>query len=291
MIRPDMTLEQLQRALSAAFKAVGIDTANLDARMLIEAVTGLEVTDIARNPERLLTPQENALLLDYQAQRLTSKPVSKILGQREFWGRAFQVNEHVLDPRPDSETLIEAALAHLPEAKDFRLLDLGTGSGCLLGTLLAERAQGQGVGVDVSSDALKVAEANAKALDVHSRATFLNSHWLDKVVGRFDMIVSNPPYISDAEMAELDKNVLDYDPHLALHGGEDGLDPYRLISAEAQKYLRPEGWLLFEIGHTQGEQVCAMMHQSGFLEVSVLPDLAARDRVVMGRVGSVVERK
>lgn len=291
MTRPDMTLEQAQRALSAAFKAAGIDTANLDARVLLEAATGLETTHIALNPERLLTPQENARLLTYQAQRLAFKPVSKIIGQREFWGRAFQVNEHVLDPRPDSETLIEAALAHLPEGQDFRLLDLGTGSGCLLLTLLAERAQGQGVGVDVSSQALKVAEANAKALDVQSRATFLNSHWLDKVVGRFDMIVSNPPYISDAEMAELDKNVLDYDPHLALHGGEDGLDPYRLISAEAQKYLRPEGWLLFEIGHTQGPQVCAMMRQSGFLEISVLPDLAARDRVVMGRVAGVSERK
>jgi release factor glutamine methyltransferase len=287
----DMTVQQAQRALSSAFKTAGIDTAPLDARVLLESVTGLDATDMARLPERLLTAQERALLLDYQTQRLRAKPVSKILGQREFWGRAFEVNEHVLDPRPDSETLIEAALQHLPEAQAFRLLDLGTGSGCLLLTLLAERAHGEGLGVDVSGAALAVAQANAQRLGVSAQAQFLESHWFEAVTPSFDMIISNPPYISDAQMRQLDKNVLEYDPRLALHGGEDGLDPYRHISAQAQSYLRPEGWLLFEIGHTQGEEVCAMMRQSGFEEISVLPDLGARDRVVMARAPRGPRRK
>lgn len=291
MLRPDMTLQEAQRALTSVFKSGGIDTANLDARVLIEAVTGLTATDMARAPERGLSAPEIDCLRDYQAQRLEGKPVSKIIGQREFWGRLFQVNEHVLDPRPDSETLVEAALAHLPEAQAFQLLDLGTGSGCLLLTLLAERAQGQGLGVDVSEPALVVAKANSQSLDLQARARFASSHWLESVAGRFDMIVSNPPYISDAEMASLDKNVLDYDPHLALKGGGDGMDPYRHICAKAQDHLQADGWLLFEIGATQGAAVGEILRQAGFSQVQVLPDLAGRDRVVMGRAPSAPARK
>lgn len=291
MLAPDMTLEQAQRALSAAFKSADIETASLDARVLLQAVTGLTASDIARAPERLLAAQEISLLLDYQAQRLRAKPISKILGQREFWGREFQVNEHVLDPRPDSETLIEAALPHLPEGKNLAILDLGTGSGCLLLTLLAERAPTRGVGVDLSLEALAVAKANAQTLGLSGRVQFLHSHWFDAVAGEFDMIISNPPYIRDAEMRALDKNVLDYDPHLALHGGADGLDAYRVIIEKAQNHLQPNGWLVLEIGHRQGDAIGAMMRQSGFLETCGKPDLAGRDRVIMGRKPRAVDRK
>lgn len=278
-----LTVEAARRALAAALRAADIETADLDARLVLQGALDCDATALARNPERVLRDDEAARLCDYAAQRLAHKPVSRILGRREFYGRDFTINERVLDPRADSETLIEAALAHLPDGAAARILDLGTGSGCLLLTLLAERARIEGVGADVSPHALDVARDNAARLGVAARARFIESDWFKNITGVFDMIIANPPYLTPGEMEFLDRNVADYDPHLALYGGADGLAPYRLICGAAENFLTAKGWLIFEIGSLQARRVCRMMGEAGFSEVTVRQDLAGRDRVVFGR--------
>lgn len=284
-----MTVEAAQRLLAAALNDADIDTPNLDARLLLEGVLSCDATDLARDPARIVNDEEAAQLADYAAQRLAHKPVSRILGRREFYGRDFTINERVLDPRPDSETLIEAALVHLPPAGAARILDLGTGSGCLLLTLLAERDTAHGVGADVSPHALDVARDNAVQLGVAARAAFIESDWLKNITGRFDMIVSNPPYLAPGEMEFLARNVADYDPHLALYGGSDGLDPYRLICAQAPEHLNHGGHLIFEIGALQASRVIAIMREAGFEGVALRQDLAGRDRVVFGQKAATVK--
>ncbi len=275
--------------MTARLREAGIDTPALDARLLIGAATGLDETQMARQPERPLKADEAARLADFIDQRIARRPVSKILGRRDFWGREFIVSDDVLDPRPDSEILIEAALARLPDNFAGRLVDLGTGSGCLLLSLLAERAQAQGLGIDISPRALAVAEANAARLGLAARAKFHCGDWLQDVTETApslfpaDMIIANPPYISTQEMSELAPEVARYDPSLALHGGTDGLAPYHIILADAPSLLASQGWLIFEIGYTQGAAVKQMMQAHGFVQCDVLQDLARRDRIVLGQ--------
>ena len=272
-----------QQAARAAFAAAGLDSPALDARALICAATGLDLTALAMNPDIILTDEQQALFEDYITQRLAHRPVSKIIGQREFWGRDFLVSDDVLDPRPDSETLIEAALALLPDDFAGTLIDLGTGSGCLLLTLLAERPAAQGLGIDVSAAALAQAAANADRLGLAARVTVQSGDWLRGVDRKVEMIVANPPYISTAEMAELAPDVARYDPALALHGGADGLDPYRLIVDAAPDCLMPDGWLVFEIGYRQAAAVSELMQAAGFTDITFRQDLAGHDRVVLGQ--------
>lgn len=281
-----MTARAAQAALAAALRAADMETADLDARLLLQGALGADATELARDPERALNEAEAARLADVAAQRLAHKPVSRIFGKREFYGRDFIINERVLDPRPDSETLIEAALEYLPPDAALTILDLGTGSGCLLLTLLAERDTMQGVGADVSPHALAVARDNAAHLGLESRAAFIESDWLKNIAGRFDMIVSNPPYLAPGEMEFLARDVADYDPHLALYGGSDGLDPYRFICREAAAFLNPGGHLVFEIGALQASRVIAIMQEAGFEGVALRQDLAGRDRVVYGQKAS-----
>lgn len=281
-----LTVEAARRACVAALRAANIETADLDARLLLQGALDCDATELARDPERVLNDKQAARLADVAAQRLAHKPVSRIFGKREFYGRDFIINERVLDPRPDSETLIETALDYLPPGAALTILDLGTGSGCLLLTLLAERNTARGVGADVSPHALDVARDNAAQLGVAARAAFIESDWFKNITGHFDMIVANPPYLAPGEMEFLARDVADYDPHLALYGGSDGLDPYRLICREAGDYLNPDGHLIFEIGALQASRVMAIMHEAGFLGVALRQDLAGRDRVVYGQKAS-----
>jgi release factor glutamine methyltransferase len=279
-----MSAATARQKLATALRDADIETADLDARLLLQAVTGLDATALARAPERQLSDAELARLADYQSQRLARRPTSKIIGGKEFWGRVFRVTDDVLDPRPDSETLIAAALDKLPVGFDGSIVDLGTGSGCLLVTLLAERPASNGFGVDESSEALAVAQDNARLFQLDGRAQFIKGDWLAPVRGRHALIVANPPYVTTQEMAELAPEVCDYDPHGALHGGVDGLDPYRHICAQASAHLHIDGWLMFEIGHRQAEAVRALMAAQGFVDIACLTDLAGRDRVVLGRM-------
>ena len=208
------------------------------------------------------------------------KPLQQITGKAYFMGLEFTVNEHVLIPRQDTEILVEEALKRMSE--HARILDLCTGSGCILLSLLYNKNKAEGVGIDISEDALEVAKRNSCDLNIH--AEFIQSNLLEKAEGTFDLIVSNPPYIPAKVIEGLMEEVRDYEPHLALDGGEDGLDFYRRIVAEAGAYLNPGGWLIMEIGQEQGEAVRQMLLQDGYEEIEVVQDLAGLDRVVLGRM-------
>ena len=257
-------------------QAAGVEGAGRDARLLL--AYALEVS-----PDRLILiladPVPETALHRFRAAvtvRARRRPLSQIIGHRMFWGRSFTVTPDVLDPRPETETLVAAAL-RLPFA---HVLDLGTGSGAILLSLLADVAGASGLGTDVSPQALEVARGNAQRLGV--AAAFQLADWFAGVTGTFDLIVSNPPYITTAEMAALAPEVRDWEPHLALSPGGDGLDAYRAITAGVLAHLAPGGALMVEIGPAQGAAVQAMFRAAGLLHVDVLTDLDDRDRVVQG---------
>ncbi len=202
--------------------------------------------------------------------------MSRIIGAREFYGRRFRVTPAVLDPRPDTETLVEAALKRMPPSA--RVLDLGTGSGAIIVTLLAERSDATGLATDISSEALAVARENAAALGVAERLTFLEAPWFDGIGERFDLIVSNPPYIPRADIAALSADVRNFDPLLALVGGSDGLDPYRAIAAGAAARLKPGGTVAVEIGAGQADSVEGIFAASGFRQLGRHRDLGGHIR-------------
>lgn len=263
-----------------ALKAAGIDGAARDARRLMAHA-------LAVPPDRLTLMLQDPLSADQHArfdaaiaQRCSHKPVAQITGRRLFWGREFRVTADVLDPRPETEALIAAALA---EPFD-RVLDLGTGSGCILLTLLAEAESATGMGVDLSPEALEVARDNALRLGVAARARLECSDWFDTVEGGFDLIVSNPPYIPTDEYRALAPGVTKWEPRLALSPGDDGLAAYRAITRGLAGHLRPGGRLLLEIGPTQAEGVSTLCREAGLALGPVLKDMDGRDRVVQARL-------
>ncbi len=213
------------------------------------------------------------------AARAHHQPVAQILGRRAFWTHEFHVTKDVLDPRPDTETLVEAALS----VPFDDVLDLGTGSGCVLISVLGERPEARGLGIDISPAALAVARGNGTRMGVDARLDWAVSDWFANVSGQFDLIVSNPPYIDAATYAGLAVSVREFEPKLALTPGPDGLEAYRVIAAQAPDYLRDGGWLMVEIGFDQAEPVCALFAAKGFGEISVRKDLAGKDRCVIGR--------
>ena len=258
----------------------GVPDAARDARRLFSFATGTDASRLTLTlPEPVcedVAARFNALI----TRRMAREPVSHLIGSRAFYGREFKVTADVLDPRPETETLVEVAL----RSNFTQMADLGTGSGCILVTLLAEVPEGNGLGVDLSIRALDVARANAKYHGVSERAAFMCSDWLDGVKGPFDLIVANPPYIAQDEMAGLAPEVMLFEPKMALTDGADGLTHYRRIVAQAVPLLLPSGRLLFEIGPTQGAAVAQLMTDAGLKRVTVIPDLDGRDRVVSGQM-------
>lgn len=257
-------------------RAAGVAEAAGDARRLMAhalEVTPDRVTLLAPEP---MTAAQGARFDAGVAARVARQPVAQIVGHRRFWGRDFVVTPDVLDPRPETETLVAAALA----APFSRVLDLGTGTGCILLTLLAERSGATGLGVDVSAPALRVAARNAAALGLGGRAAFRCGDWAEGVAGPFDLIVANPPYIAEAELAELAPEVRDWEPLAALSPGGDGLNAYRSICAAAPSRLSPRGRLLVEIGPTQAPAVSALMQAAGLAAPRLHRDLDGRPRVL-----------
>jgi len=281
------TLDMAQVATARALRDVGVETPALDARLLLCLATGLTHEALIAHGQEPIAPEEAGRLAGYVTRRLDGEPVSRIKGTRDFYGRDFLIDACTLDPRPDTETLVDAALDMIAQNgwkdRPLKLLDLGTGSGCILLTLLAELPQAEGVGIDVSEGALRVAGENARRLGVAPRARFLAADWLDGVEGQFDLIVSNPPYIPSPEIAGLGREVAVYDPRPALDGGADGLDAYRRIAGGAGPFLAPGGQLLVEIGATQADAVLALLREAGFGvdEASVRWDLGGRPRCIL----------
>jgi release factor glutamine methyltransferase len=267
------------------FREAGLATPELDARVLLCHAAGLSHEAYIAKASEKLQPEAAQRLDEAMARRLKREPLARILGSREFYGREFGVGPEALDPRPDTETLIEAALTIIEEQrwrkKPLRLLDLGTGTGCILVSLLAELPHAKGIGTDKSLNALTLAASNAERLGVGSRAAFLAADWLDGIEGKFDLIVSNPPYLAGSEIETLDEDVALYDPMLALYGGPDGLNAYRRIAAGVRGALADEGRLLVEIGASQGKAVAKIFRDAGLKVEAFRPDLAGRPRVVV----------
>lgn len=264
-------------------KAARVDSPVIDARLLVEAATGASRTDIVTDPYREVPPEALAVLDGYLERRSRREPVSRILGRRGFWKIMLQVTPDVLSPRPDTETVVQEALAHFDEHRRFDVLDLGIGSGAILLAILAERPLARGLGTDVSDEALAVARDNAAHLGLENRLALLRGDWTQGMAdGGFDLVVSNPPYIPQGDIAGLDPEVRDHDPHLALSGGADGLDHYRRLAPEVMRVLRPGGRFLLEIGHDQSAAVEALMREAGADAVRTVRDLCDRDRVVTG---------
>lgn len=256
--------------------AAGIAGPERDARVLLAHVMEIDQANLMARMNDTL-PQSVLYGMDRViAVRSLHQPVSHITGKRGFWNHEFLVNSDVLDPRPDTETLVAAAL----EQPFDNVLDLGTGSGAIILSLLDERPQAMGVATDISAKALDVARRNAGRIGVADRVQFKESDWFKSVTGQFDLVVSNPPYIADSEMQGLAPEVRDWEPHLALTPGGDGLEAYRRISRGLKAALAPKGRAFFEIGYRQAVDVSEIFTKAGFTQLKVLPDLSGHDRVI-----------
>ncbi|WP_413989713.1 peptide chain release factor N(5)-glutamine methyltransferase [Labrys okinawensis] len=281
------TLGALYREAVAAFQAVSLLTPELDARWLVTEAAGLPANAIILDPQRVLAPEAVAKARAFVARRLAGEPVDRIVGNREFWSLAFRLGPATLSPRPDTETIVEACLAVLPDKQGaYRLLDLGTGTGAILIALLSERPRATGLGIDKAAEAVAIARLNAEDNGVAARAHFAEGDWLADIAGPFDLIVSNPPYIPSRDIAGLDREVREHDPRLALDGGGDGLDAYRAIAADGPRVLAPGGFLVFELGIGQEEDVAALMQAAGFTLLGpARTDLGGVARALVGRLG------
>jgi len=274
-----------KRALTQIFMEAGIPFAEEDALEIILAATGFDKTALLLRGTEPLTSEASAFIESYRGRRLSGEPVDHILGWREFYGRRFQISKEVLSPRADTETLIRGALKRLEKLSAPRLLDLGTGSGSIGLTLLAEKPKASLIATDLSEAALSIAQANADSLNLNTRVEFHQGDWWDAVpVGhKFDMILSNPPYITDAAMEGLEREVLDFDPDMALRGGFDGLEAYRHIISDAAKHLKTGGWLGLEIGFDQGKALKKRLEAGTWASITIDTDLGGLDRVVWGQ--------
>lgn len=286
----NISVAQIYKETKDIFAAAGIETAALDARLLCLAALGITREEWVTQRDISLTEAQLQQMENYRARRMAGEPVSRILGRRGFYGAEFLLSSATLDPRPDTETLIETVLQELGARKDgpFRLLDLGTGTGCIALTVLSLCPGAEAVAVDIAADAVETARENASLLGVAERCRVQILDWtvaedvraFCEVSGRFDVVVSNPPYIPTAEIAGLSAEVRDFDPVRALDGGADGLDCYRDILALLPALLAEGGLCAFEIGHNQAEDLRRLCEQAGFSEIRCVKDLAGRDRCI-----------
>ncbi|HKR90096.1 MAG TPA: peptide chain release factor N(5)-glutamine methyltransferase [Phenylobacterium sp.] len=278
-----LNLVQAWKQAREKLEAAGIAGPVIDARLLVEAAAGATRADIVTDPYRPLTPEQAATLGDYLARRARREPVSHILGRKGFWKIMLQVTPDVLTPRPDTETVVEYVLRDFPQTASWTVLDLGVGSGAILLSILAERPAAKGLGVDLSEEALAVARENAANLGLAGRTALLRGDWTFGLEGEsFDLVVSNPPYIASHVIAELEPEVRDHEPRLALEGGADGLDHYRTLAPEILRVLKPGGRFAVEIGYDQKQPVEALFRAAGAEGVVTVRDLGDRDRVVAG---------
>lgn len=280
------TLATLRKKIEARLRKKGIEEAPLDARLLISHIIPVTEIDFAINADQTVSNEQQNLIDILVQKREKRIPMSQIFGEKEFWSLSFKVTRDTLTPRPDSETLIEVALNEFEDKNaTLSILDLGTGSGCLLLTLLSELKNATGLGIDVSASAIKVANENATNLSLNNRATFLKSDWFEKLskTKKFDLIIANPPYIGLNEKPELTPEVCEHEPYSALFAGEEGLDDYRIIAADISSYMSEKSIIILEIGYRQSSAVIDIFEQKGFKNINVFQDLGGRDRCLLIR--------
>ncbi|MCW2244119.1 peptide chain release factor N(5)-glutamine methyltransferase [Azospirillum canadense] len=281
------TLRDLRRAAESRLREAGVDTPDLDARLLIEHALTFTREDLLFKADTPIPDADAARVMALVERRAAHEPVGRILGHREFWTIDLALNPDTLEPRPDTETVVEAVLKAVPDpAAPLRLLDLGTGTGCILLALLAELPRSSGVGVDLSPNAAAAAADNAARNGLAGRARFQAGNWGEGLAGRFDVVVSNPPYIPSADIPTLAPEVREHDPLRALDGGADGLDAYRAIAAQLPGLLEPGGLAALEVGQGQADDVAGLLRAAGLEVRGVFSDLGGVERCVLARKAS-----
>ena len=282
----DASVDAARRHLAREFRSQGLDSPELDARVLVGHALGLDHAGLVSQSRRALSSDEATAVATLAARRLAREPVARIVGYKEFWGLPFRLNADTLLPRPESETVVEAALAAVGHRRSdaLRIADLGTGTGALLVALLSELPGAFGVGTDISLAALDCARENAMACGVGGRAAFVACDYGAGLAGRLDLLVSNPPYVARGDIATLQSEVRDFDPRRALDGGPDGLDGYRVIAADAQRLLSPSGILVLELGQGQLTAVSALFAARGLAPMATKHDLSDVVRALVLRL-------
>ena len=280
---PDpITIAQATARVSRHLRNAGVPDATSDARVLVSAVTGLSRHEMLCDPDIPVSVKNLRLLDDVVLRRARREPVSRIIGYREFMGLGFSLGQATLDPRPDSEVLVETAADWAEKTGGpLRVLDMGTGSGCLLLSILDQLPQAEGVGTDISEDACRVAAFNARELGLAARAAFVNCVWAQPLGGQFDLVVSNPPYVPSGEIVRLAPEVRDFDPRAALDGGIDGLDGFRGLADSAAARLAPEGLLIVEISPGQAQGVTAILGTHNLIPAGLRTDLSGKERALL----------
>ena len=277
-----MQLKDLLKQSITSLIEAKVNTPELDARLLLQHVAKISQEIIYLQPELEVSQEIISSYNQLLDRRINNEPVAKIIGKKSFWKNDFIVNRNVLDPRPDSEVIIEAALKLFPNKEaPLRFLDFGSGSGCLLLSLLQEFPKAKGIASDISIDALEIVKQNAEALNLQDRISCIQQNWSDALIGEFDLIVSNPPYIPTAEVLSLAPEVKIYDPILALDGGDDGLDPYRYLAKQISALLKPDAYAILEFGYDQGEFVREIFSQNNYVINEMLFDLSGVKRAII----------
>lgn len=282
-----VTLKDYQLQLMKALKDGDVEYPGLEAKWIMEQVTGLSRTEQIISENRLMDSAEVSEILIMLKRRLSGEPLDFIFGYKEFYGLRFDINKHVLSPRPETEMLVDFVLERTAPQEVFSLLDLGTGSGAIVISVLFQRPNARAIAVDISEEALRIAKRNAQKHSVSERLKLIQGSWDSAIGETFDFILSNPPYIDSAAMEELSPDVRGYDPEIALHGGDDGLVAYREILKHVPGMMNKAGWLAMEIGFDQGLSVPELIANVGFQNVGVLKDYSGHDRVVFGCNGEI----
>jgi release factor glutamine methyltransferase len=283
-LEPNLSRAAAQCSLTRIFAEAGIESAALDARILVCAALAIDHAALVRDPDLSIGDAVSSLEA-FASRRIKHEPVSRIIGRREFFGETYAIDPAVLDPRPDTECLVEAVIEAVGLRKNhpLRVLDLGIGSGAILGALLSQLPHATGIGIDLSPEACSCARANLSRMGLAERSSIITGHWMAPIKGHFDLIVSNPPYIASADIAGLAADVRGYDPHLALDGGADGLTAYRDIASALTQHLAQDAIAAFEFGEGQRDAIESILCSAGLKPVGSRRDLAGRDRVILAR--------
>jgi len=275
-----LILKEIQRKLCNNFSTIGIETPELDARIILKEVLSLDDKDLILK-ESLDIPEEMIeKIIAIELRRLNGEPISKIFKKRDFYNSTFVISNDVLDPRPETELIVEIANNYINKNEVKNILDLGTGSGCILLSILNENRMINGLGIDLSKEAISIAKQNSKKLNLETQSNFLVSNWMSSVNYKYDLVVSNPPYIASEDIKKLSKSVKIYDPILSLDGGDDGLNSYRLIASDLKRVISMNALIIIEIGYNQSLQVIDIFKKNDFKLIKKYNDINGLDRVL-----------
>jgi len=273
-------LDDLQKLIAKTFLDNKITTYSLDARIVLREVLNLDEKEFILQPKIQVSSGNLGKIQKIVERRLKGEPISKIFGRRDFYSSTFLISTEVLDPRPESELIVDIANNFILDKKFKNVLDLGTGSGCILLSILKENKKINGIGTDISFDAINIAKQNSSNLNLDERALFIVSNWFDSIDGSYDLIVSNPPYISSAEITNLSSSVKNYDPLVSLDGGSDGLACYKQIADDVNRIIRKNGRLILEIGYNQADDVIKIFESNEFYLLKKYNDISGLDRIL-----------